>query len=95
MEGFGLTLAESLAAGTPVAAFRTPATAAIVRPGLDGALASELSERALALAITEVTALLRSGRYDPRASQAWIAAHFSREAFIMRHANFLRKFAEI
>ena len=87
VEGFGLTLVESLAAGTPVVAIRTPATSATVRPGIDGILVDHLDAGALASAIAEVT----RWRFDRASALAHVSAHFSTEAMLGRTRQILEK----
>lgn len=79
VEDFGMVTVEALACGTPVVGLAGTGTADIVRPGVDGQLASEASVEGLAAAAKEV--LARSWNRKELASRA---AVFSRKSFVMR-----------
>jgi len=86
VEGFGLVLAEALAAGIPVIAIDTPVTRTLVRVPRDGRLVKNLAPASLAHAIEEVTSL----PHDPTGSQNHIREHFSLTSMINSHAKFLK-----
>jgi len=85
-EGFGLTLAESIAAGTPVVAVRTPVTEEIVRHGIDGLLIDRPDEELLTLVLQEVMDMKEV--VDGR---EYVERNFSTERMVERYAIFLEK----
>lgn len=90
VEGFGLTLAESLAAGTPVVAVENGATRAIVRAGFDGELVQRPSVSLLADAITAVARMRQDG-FDPAPARQRMGEKFSVRQMVVAHAKFLEK----
>jgi glycosyltransferase involved in cell wall biosynthesis len=91
VEGFGLVLAEALAAGIPVVAPETPVTAQIVRTPEHGHLVPSPTPESLAHAIQEVTA----NPPTPESLQSHIRTHFSTTLMVQRHAEILKKIAVI
>ncbi|MCL2648276.1 MAG: glycosyltransferase [Phycisphaerales bacterium] len=98
-EGFGLTLAESIAAGVPVVAVRMPVTEAIVRHGLDGLLIDRPDENLLAEALQKVTHENKSPPLSPTLTPKstetaceYVRQHFSVEHMVEQYAKFLKNF---
>ena len=73
-EPFGLVMAESMACGTPVVAWRNGAAPEVVADGETGFLVSSLDEM--------VAAIGKLDRIDPRACRARVEARFSAEAMV-------------
>ena len=63
-ESFGLVILEALATGTPVAATRVGVAPEVIRPGVNGYLATEMNETSLAEAIARSLALARLGEKE-------------------------------
>jgi glycosyltransferase involved in cell wall biosynthesis len=91
VEGFGLTLVESLAAGTPVVAIHTPVTAQIVRNAVDGILVPSPTVESLVAGIQEVIFWRSQGRWHPDPSQLWVKQRFSLQSMITAHIKNLEK----
>lgn len=79
-EPFGLVMAEAMACGTPVIAYRRGAAPEIVLDGETGFLIEPGDIRAFAAAVGEV------GRIDPHACRARVAAELSAERMVERYA---------
>jgi len=60
-ESFGLVILEALATGTPVAATPVGIAPDVIKPGINGYLASDANERSLADAIASTLELARNG----------------------------------
>ncbi|MGI8864397.1 MAG: glycosyltransferase [Solirubrobacteraceae bacterium] len=87
-EDFGITIAESLAAGTPVIALRRGGACDIVRDGQDGVLIDEPTVAEVRSAVER----LASTSWDSAALTAR-AAEFSRERFVDRFGEFAARAA--
>jgi glycosyltransferase involved in cell wall biosynthesis len=83
-EPFGLTIAEALACGTPVASFRRGAAAELVSPAI-GRLAPPDDAHALANAAREAASL------DRAACRAWVESHLSERAMVERYLAVYRE----
>jgi len=94
-EGFGLTLAESIAAGAPVVAVRTPVTEAIVRHKIDGLLIDRPDEKLLVIAMQEVIQKTGPSPLRPTSAETgreYVEKHFSVEHMVEQYANFFKDF---
>ncbi len=79
VEDFGMVSVEALACGTPVVGLHSSGTADVIRPGIDGELASEASIDS----IVQATERVLSTQWD-RTRLRKRSQTFSREQFLVR-----------
>jgi len=84
-EPFGLSVAESMVAGTPVIAFARGSMPELVRPGLSGALVADVAEAVAAVRVV--------GRLDRSACRTDAIARFSADRMVDDYARLFEQVA--
>lgn len=88
-EGFGLVLAEAMAAGVAVVAYAVSNIPELVQDGVTGLLAPARDAEALAEAIVRLCRSPELRQRLGRAGQQYASSHFSAERMVAEHENLL------